>query len=229
MWESYRAVEAGLGREENFLSLEDVLMSQEKLPCRLESGLARLGFLDKGGDTEHIPEVTQGSKMELPLWLVKGLYDNKRRIVSVELPKIYREGWRTVFSADANVVDLHKMGPHYYSFGSQLLNFDSQRTQRSHRRCYRLSSGASVASWTPPRTPTMRTPLGWWPNWMNLSVCYFGLDRGVSTLFRTGKGGRRLRSQPPAWCKVTRRESSMRQIHDASPEPALPVHHLDLL
>ncbi|XP_040185212.1 DNA replication complex GINS protein PSF3 [Rana temporaria] len=122
MWESYRAVGSGLGREENFLSLEDVLMSQEKLPCRLESGLARLGFLDKGGDTENIPE---GSKMELPLWLVKGLYDNKRRIISVELPKIYREGWRTVFSADANVVDLHKMAPHYYSFGSQLLNFDS--------------------------------------------------------------------------------------------------------
>ncbi|KAM5126027.1 LOW QUALITY PROTEIN: DNA replication complex GINS protein PSF3, partial [Mantella aurantiaca] len=57
--------------------------------------------------------------------LVKGLYDNKRRIISVELPKIYREGWRTVFSADANVMDLHKMGPHYYGFGSQLLNFQS--------------------------------------------------------------------------------------------------------
>lgn len=61
----------------------------------------------------------------MPLWLVKGLYDNKRRIISVELPKIYREGWRTVFSADANVVDLHKMGPHYYGFGFQLLNFES--------------------------------------------------------------------------------------------------------
>ncbi|PIO34359.1 hypothetical protein AB205_0070630 [Aquarana catesbeiana] len=74
---------------------------------------------------ERKVEIAEGSKMELPLWLVKGLYDNKRRIISVELPKIYREGWRTVFSADANVVDLHKMGPHYYSFGSQLLNFDS--------------------------------------------------------------------------------------------------------
>ncbi|XP_018431137.1 PREDICTED: DNA replication complex GINS protein PSF3 [Nanorana parkeri] len=60
MWESYRAVEAGLGREENFLSLGDVLMSQEKLPCRLESGLARLGFLDKGGETEHIPQTFIG-------------------------------------------------------------------------------------------------------------------------------------------------------------------------
>ncbi|XP_075045535.1 DNA replication complex GINS protein PSF3 isoform X2 [Mixophyes fleayi] len=78
--------------------------------------------VEKGADSDSIPE---GSKMELPLWLVKGLYDNKRRVISVELPKIYREGWRTVFSADANVVDLHKMGPHYYGFGCQLLNFDS--------------------------------------------------------------------------------------------------------
>ncbi|KAM4721992.1 DNA replication complex GINS protein PSF3 [Rhinophrynus dorsalis] len=122
MWDPYTPVEAGLGREENFLSLEDLLMSQEKLPCRIESGFPRLGFLEKGGDSDSIPE---GSKMELPLWLAKGLYDNKRRILTVELPKIYREGWRTVFSADANVVDLHKMGPHYYGFGSQLLNFDS--------------------------------------------------------------------------------------------------------
>lgn len=43
----------------------------------------------------------------------------------MELPKIYKESWRTVFSADANVVDLHKMGPYYYGFGSQLLNFDN--------------------------------------------------------------------------------------------------------
>lgn len=67
----------------------------------------------------------QGSKLEVPLWLAKGLHDSKRRIISVELPKIYKEAWRTVFSADANVVDLHKMGPYYYGFGSQLLNFDN--------------------------------------------------------------------------------------------------------
>nr|XP_033798776.1 DNA replication complex GINS protein PSF3 [Geotrypetes seraphini] len=122
MSEGYCPVPPGLGREENLLSLEDVLMSQEKLPCRTESSLLRLGFLEKSGDSENIP---LGSKMELPLWLVKGLYDQKRRVLSVELPKIYREGWRTVFNADANVVDLHKLGPHYYGFGSQLLHFES--------------------------------------------------------------------------------------------------------
>ncbi|EHH31716.1 hypothetical protein EGK_12843 [Macaca mulatta] len=167
MSEAYFRVESGaLGPEENFLSLDDILMSHEKLPVRTETAMPRLGafFLERsaGAETDNaVPQglallprlecsgvtwctaaltsqaqviVTpqppmwlglQGSKLELPLWLAKGLFDNKRRILSVELPKIYQEGWRTVFSADANVVDLHKMGPHFYGFGSQLLHFDS--------------------------------------------------------------------------------------------------------
>uniref|UniRef100_A0A8D0L4Q3 DNA replication complex GINS protein PSF3 n=1 Tax=Sphenodon punctatus TaxID=8508 RepID=A0A8D0L4Q3_SPHPU len=126
MSEAYFPVGPGLGLEENFLSLGDILMSQEKLPCRAETALPRLAaVLGKGaaaGQGDCIPE---GTKLEIPLWLAKGMYDTKRRMLSVDLPKIYRERWRTVFSADANVVDLHKMGPYYYGFGSQLLNFDS--------------------------------------------------------------------------------------------------------
>ncbi|XP_036044217.1 DNA replication complex GINS protein PSF3 isoform X1 [Onychomys torridus] len=209
MWEAYLPVESGaLGPEENFLSLDDILMSQEKLPVRVETSMPRLGafFLERGADAESdhaLPQATSqrlrslagvppkssvkgcslfgvsgssvplaplpnkdrvtrpgsssfenrrhwpflpslkppdlrlislcsllsasrlGTKLELPLWLAKGLFDTKRRILSVELPKMYQEGWRTVFSADANVVDLHKMGPHFYGFGSQLLHFDS--------------------------------------------------------------------------------------------------------
>ncbi|KAM9191882.1 DNA replication complex GINS protein PSF3 isoform 1-T1 [Dugong dugon] len=162
MSEAYFPVESGaLGPEENFLSLDDILMSHEKLPVRTETAIPRLGafFPERSGGAETdntIPQRTiniaraecisclshtftmlpvcfrnpyscliQGSKLEIPLWLAKGLFDNRRRILSVELPKIYQEGWRTVFSADANVVDLHKMGPHFYGFGSQLLHFDS--------------------------------------------------------------------------------------------------------
>ncbi|XP_047452550.1 DNA replication complex GINS protein PSF3 [Mugil cephalus] len=120
--QSYHPVEAGVGMEENFLSLDDILLSHERLPIRTECTFPRLGFLEKSGDTQDIPE---GSKMELPLWLSKGLYERKRRVLSVELPKVYKEGWRTVFNADPNVVDLHKMGPYYYGLGSQMLHFDS--------------------------------------------------------------------------------------------------------
>ncbi|XP_062997003.1 DNA replication complex GINS protein PSF3 [Elgaria multicarinata webbii] len=127
MAEAYAPVEAGLGPEESFLSLADILMSQERLPCRAETALPRLGAVLGKAAAAPSPDdaLPEGSKLEIPLWLAKGLCDNKRRILSVELPKIYKESWRTVFNADANVVDLHKLGPYYYGFGSQLLNFDS--------------------------------------------------------------------------------------------------------
>lgn len=63
--------------------------------------------------------------MELPLWLSKGLYERSRKVLSTELPKVFREGWRTVFRADPTVVDLHKLGPYYYGLGSQMLHFQS--------------------------------------------------------------------------------------------------------
>jgi GINS complex subunit 3 len=87
----------------------------------------------------------QGSKLELPLWLAKGLFDNKRRILSVDLPKIYQEAWRTVFSADANVVDLHKMGPRFYGFGSQLLHFDSPENAGISQSLLQVSDGCETA------------------------------------------------------------------------------------
>ncbi|XP_038610014.1 DNA replication complex GINS protein PSF3 [Tachyglossus aculeatus] len=130
---AYLPVGSGaLGPQQNFLSLQDILLSQEKLPARTEAPLPRLGafFQERSGAAEADGGIPEGSKLEIPLWLAKGLYDNKRRILSVELPKTYKEGWRTVFSADANVVDLHKMGPHYYGFGSQLLHFDSSENTK---------------------------------------------------------------------------------------------------
>ncbi|XP_010882348.1 DNA replication complex GINS protein PSF3 isoform X1 [Esox lucius] len=119
---SYVPVPPGVGMEDNFFSLDDILLSHERLPSRMECLFPRLGFLEKSSDSRDIQE---GTKMEMPLFLAKGLYERKRRVVSVELPKVYKEGWRTVFSADPTVVDLHKMGPYYYGLGSQMLHFDS--------------------------------------------------------------------------------------------------------
>ncbi|XP_005664436.1 DNA replication complex GINS protein PSF3 isoform X1 [Sus scrofa] len=55
MSEAYFRVESGaLGPEENFLSLDDILMSHEKLPVRTEIPMPRLGtfFLDRSGGAE---------------------------------------------------------------------------------------------------------------------------------------------------------------------------------
>ena len=68
MSEAYFRVESGaLGPEENFLSLDDILMSHEKLSVRTEIPMPRLGafFLDRSGGAETdtaIPEVSD------PVW-----------------------------------------------------------------------------------------------------------------------------------------------------------------
>lgn len=79
-----------------------------------------LGFLDSSTDDK---DILPGSKMELPFWLAYALCSQKRRIVSVELPKAYRESYREVMKADANVVNLYKLGPYYYNFGMKLQCF----------------------------------------------------------------------------------------------------------
>lgn len=55
--ESYMPVPPGIGMEENFFSLDDILLSHERLPCRTESAFPRLGFLEKSSETRDIPEV----------------------------------------------------------------------------------------------------------------------------------------------------------------------------
>lgn len=44
--------------EENFFSLDDILLSHERLPCRTDTAFPKLGFLEKSGETHDIPEVT---------------------------------------------------------------------------------------------------------------------------------------------------------------------------
>lgn len=56
--QSYMPVEPGVGMEENFLSLDDILLAHERLPIRIECAFPRLGFLDKSSDTQDIPEVS---------------------------------------------------------------------------------------------------------------------------------------------------------------------------
>lgn len=50
--------------EENFLSLDDILLSQERLPVRTECAFPRLGFLEKSSDTQDIPEVGERWRMK---------------------------------------------------------------------------------------------------------------------------------------------------------------------
>lgn len=84
-----------------------------------------LGYLDSSSTSD---DLQPGTKLDLSFWMARALCSRKRHIVSVEMPRPYREGYREILTADANVVDLHKLGPYYYSYGSQLLKFELPET-----------------------------------------------------------------------------------------------------
>ena len=102
-----------------YFSLQDILATQERVPCLVEKDLKDIGFLDPG--SENV-DLAKGTKLELPYWMVEGLRSNiDRNYVTVEVPKTLKEGYREIMSADPDVVDLHKLGPYYYEFARHLM------------------------------------------------------------------------------------------------------------
>lgn len=104
----------------SYFSLSDILTSQEKVPCQFAVPVLKLGFLDSSSDGD---DITSGTKLELPLWLAQALA-KRRNIVTCDIPKMYKLNYREVLHAEPNVVNLHKLGPHFYMFGFSLLLLD---------------------------------------------------------------------------------------------------------
>ena len=84
------------------------------MACTPTTELPGLGFLDAGSASA---DLSAGLKLELPYWVLEGLAKH----LKAHLPKSYKETYREILLADANVVDLHKLGPHFYEFGLYLM------------------------------------------------------------------------------------------------------------
>ncbi|GAB1598356.1 DNA replication complex GINS protein PSF3-like isoform X1 [Argonauta hians] len=110
----------GAATSAKYFNIADILASQEPIPSKVELTLYRLGFLDPSTDEK---DINPGTKLELPFWLAQALCSQKRHIISVEVPKPYRVGYRDVMGADATVVNLHKLGPFFYDLGCKLRYF----------------------------------------------------------------------------------------------------------
>lgn len=107
----------------DYFSLTDILCTEERISCKVEVTLPRLGFLDLSSESEHLKP---GTKLELPLWLAQPLNMAKESIVNVDIPKTYREGYREILAADACTVILNKWNPHYYEVGMYLKKFNNR-------------------------------------------------------------------------------------------------------
>lgn len=79
------------------------------------------GFLDPSSTEE---DLKAGSSLEIPLWLAESIYSRRPPLVSVDLPKVYKDAYREILNADACTVDLHKLGQHFYEFGCYVSKHD---------------------------------------------------------------------------------------------------------
>lgn len=98
-----------------YTSLQDILTLNQRVPCKFKVHGLKLGFIDPSSESQDIP---CGTKLEIPLWLAKELY--RRDLIEIDVPKGYNETYREILDADSTVVDLHKLGPNYYKFGTHL-------------------------------------------------------------------------------------------------------------
>lgn len=47
----------------NYFSIEDIFVTQEKIPCTVEQDLSHLGFLDSSSESQNL---NSGQDVELP-------------------------------------------------------------------------------------------------------------------------------------------------------------------
>nr|CAH7758854.1 unnamed protein product [Callosobruchus chinensis] len=94
----------------NYFSIEDILATQERTPCKFLHNVPKMGKLNPSAAER---DLKAGTCLELPLWLVMEMSAGRQPIITPELPKVYRESYREILKADACAVDLHKYSLHF--------------------------------------------------------------------------------------------------------------------
>ncbi|XP_046970544.1 DNA replication complex GINS protein PSF3 [Vanessa cardui] len=132
----------------NYLSISDILVTNEKVPCKFLLDLPKMGFLDPSAAEN---DLKAGTNIEIPLWLAESLYSRRPPLVSVDLPKIYKETYREILNADACTVDMHKLGQHFYELGCYIAKHDiksevSATLLNTYRQRFKMILSASVST-----------------------------------------------------------------------------------
>ncbi|CAH0590168.1 unnamed protein product [Chrysodeixis includens] len=132
----------------NYLSISDILVTNEKIPCKFLHDLPKMGFLDPSAADD---DLKAGTNVEIPLWLAESLYARRPPLVTVELPKIYKDSYREILNADACTVDMHKLSQYFYEFGCYIAKHDIKGEVAStlintFRQRFRMLLSASVST-----------------------------------------------------------------------------------
>ncbi|XP_053995922.1 DNA replication complex GINS protein PSF3 isoform X1 [Hylaeus anthracinus] len=117
-------------------------------------------FLDSSSQSENIKV---GSKLEFPLWLAESLKNLQNPVVTVQIPNIFKEGYREILEADADAVTLSKWNPYFYELGIHVQKFgdrESDQITESLLQTFK-SRFRLVMDWAqnPISDPTLETQL----------------------------------------------------------------------
>lgn len=129
----------------DYLDLDDILAQTQTINCKFLINIPGLEFLSPGNSQD----ATQGAALLLPFWMAKTLYTYS--MIDVDLPKPYSANFREVMEVDADVVDLHRAGPHFYKFGKLLMGLKREKgnnldmfNEEGQRNKYRREEGETL-------------------------------------------------------------------------------------
>ncbi|EDW30554.1 GL26783 [Drosophila persimilis] len=104
----------------NYYSIEDIFVTQEKVECKVNTKLQRMGFLDAGAEGD---DLEPGRSINLPLWYIKELKVNNAYF-TVSVPDIYKNVHKAVCEAETTHIELGRLHPYFYEFGRYLTPYD---------------------------------------------------------------------------------------------------------
>lgn len=104
----------------NYYSIDDIFVTQEKIPCRSLQVQRKLGFLDISSESEDL----QVQNVNLPLWYCLAIDSARNPTFKLNVPEIYTGPFADRFKADSTVVDLGRLNKYFFELGRYCCKFD---------------------------------------------------------------------------------------------------------
>ncbi|EAA05294.4 DNA replication complex GINS protein PSF3 [Anopheles arabiensis] len=108
----------------NYYSLDDIAITQERIPCRTTQDLHMMGFLDA---SEKSPNLSNNHTLELPLWVML-TQDDRNPHFEALVPDIYSAAYKEIYQADANYVELGALCKFYFELGMYLTRYQNNNS-----------------------------------------------------------------------------------------------------
>jgi len=101
--------------DEYALDIDHILAEEESIPSTFAIRSTNLGYLDPSSGEDDLPA---NSKIDLPLWLARDLYE--KNMVIPELPRHFSHKFREEIWAGPGSVNLRSQSKYYYLTGKHL-------------------------------------------------------------------------------------------------------------